>query len=74
MRDVITVVAVLVISFGVKVFSSWPPTAEADVPAVASASLNILQMHHDATGSRSAWARTHRLFAIVDTKSLPVQK
>ncbi len=48
MRDVIAVVAVLVISFGVKVFSSWwPPTAEADVPAVPSTSMNILQMHTD---------------------------
>jgi hypothetical protein len=47
MRDVITVVAVLVISFGTKVFSSWPPTAEADVPAVPTADMNVLQMHRD---------------------------
>ncbi len=71
---VVAVVAVLVISFGAKVFSSSPPVAEANTHAVRSASLNVLQMHRDATGCCRAWARTRPLFAIVDTKSLPVQK
>jgi hypothetical protein len=58
----IAVVAVLLISFGVKMFfSSSAPTAEANIHAVPSAipsaSVNVLQMHRD-----------------VDTKSLPVQK
>ena len=58
----IAVVAVLLISFGVKMFfSASAPTAEANIRAVPSAipsaSVNVLQMHHD-----------------VDTKSLPVQK
>ena len=58
----IAVVAVLVISFGVKMFfSSSAPTAEANIRAVPSAipsaSLNVLQMHRDVT-----------------TKSFPVQK
>ena len=61
-HHVIAVVAVLLISFGVKMFfSSSPPTAEANIHAVPSAilsaSVNVLQMHRD-----------------VDTKSLPVQK
>ena len=54
----IAVVAVLLISFGVKMFfSTSAPTAEANIRAVSSASVNVLQMHRD-----------------VDTKSLPVQK
>src|SRR5512143_4059765 len=58
-HHVIAVVAVLVISFGVKMFfSSSPPTAEANIHAIPpSASVNVLQMHRD-----------------VDTKSLPVHK
>jgi hypothetical protein len=39
----IAVVAALLISFGVKMFvSSSPPTAEADIQAVPSASMNDL--------------------------------
>ena len=57
-HHVIAVVAVLLISFGVKMFFlSSAPTAEANIRAVPSASVNVLQMHRD-----------------VDTKSLPVQK
>ena len=59
---VIAVAAVLLISFGTKMFfSSSASTAEAKIRAVPSAipsaSVNVLQMHRD-----------------VDTKSLPVQK
>ena len=57
-HHVIAVVAVLLISFGMKMFfSSSAPTAEANIRAVPSASVNVLQMQRD-----------------VDTKSLPVQK
>ena len=57
-HHVLAVVAVLLISFGVKMFfSSSPPTAEATIHAIPNASVNVLQMHRD-----------------VDTKSLPVQK
>ena len=57
-HHLIAVVAVLLISFGVKMFFlSSAPTAEANIRAVPSASVNVLQMHRD-----------------VDTKSLPVQK
>ena len=41
----IAVVAVMLIGFGVKLFFFPAPAAEADTPAVASASMNILQMH-----------------------------
>ena len=56
---VIAVVAILVISFGVKMFFLSAPTAEATNVhnAIPSASVNVLQMQRD-----------------VDTKSLPVQK
>ena len=54
----IAVVAVLLISFGVKLFFlSSAPTAEANIRAIPNASVNVLQMERD-----------------VDTKSLPVQK
>ena len=60
-HHVIAVVAVVLISFGVKMFFLSAPTAEANIHAVPSAipsaSVNVLQMHRD-----------------VDTKSLPVQK
>ncbi len=44
-HHVIAVVAILLISFGVKVFFFQAPTAEADVNA--STSMNVLQMHTD---------------------------
>ena len=44
-HHVIAVVAILLISFGVKMFFWSAPTAEADVRPVPSASMNILQMH-----------------------------
>jgi hypothetical protein len=60
-HHVIAVVAVLLISFGAKVFFfSSAPTAEASIGApnaLPGATLNVLQMHRD-----------------VDTKSLPVLK
>ena len=57
-HPVIAVVAVLLISFGVKLFFlSSAPTAEANIRAIPNASVNVLQMERD-----------------VDTKSLPVQK
>jgi hypothetical protein len=43
----IAVVAVILISFGVKIFFFSPPTAEADIHAVQSASMNVLQMTID---------------------------
>ena len=43
----IAVVAVILISFGVKIFFFSAPTAEADIHAVPSASMDILQMHID---------------------------
>jgi hypothetical protein len=43
----IAVVAVILISFGVKMFFFSPPTAEADIHAVQSASMNVLQMTID---------------------------
>jgi hypothetical protein len=61
-HHVIAVVAVLLISFGVKMFfSTSAPTAEANIRAVPSvipsSSMNVIQIHRD-----------------IDTKSLPVQK
>jgi hypothetical protein len=41
------VVAILVLSFGVKMFFLSAPTAEADIHAVPSASMNVLQMQID---------------------------
>jgi hypothetical protein len=46
-HHVIAVVAILVISFGVKMFFLSAPTAEADMRPVPSASMGILQMHRD---------------------------
>ncbi len=46
-HHVIAVVAILLISFGVKMFFWSAPTAEANIPAVPSTSMNILQMHTD---------------------------
>ncbi len=43
----IAVVAVILISFGVKMFFFSAPTAEANINAVSSASMNALQMHID---------------------------
>ncbi len=40
-------VAILLLSFGVKMFFLSAPTAEADIHAVPSASLNVLQMQID---------------------------
>jgi len=44
---VIAVVAVISIGFGVKLFFFSAPTTEADIHAVPSASMNVLQMHVD---------------------------
>jgi transposase-like protein len=41
----IAVVAVILIGFGVKLFFFSAPAAEADIHAIPSASMNILQMH-----------------------------
>jgi hypothetical protein len=46
-HHIIAVVAVILISFGVKIFFFSPPTAEADIHAVQSASMNVLQMTID---------------------------
>ena len=46
-HPVIAVVAILLISFGVKMFFLSAPTAQAEIPAVPSTSMNILQMHSD---------------------------
>jgi hypothetical protein len=43
----ITVVAVILIGFGVKVFFFPAPIAEADLHAVKNGSMNVLQMHID---------------------------
>ena len=44
---VIAIAAILIISFGVKMFFLSAPTAEATTHAVPSASVNVLQMHRD---------------------------
>jgi hypothetical protein len=44
---VATVIAILLISFGVKMFFLSAPTAEADIHSVPSASMNVLQMQID---------------------------
>jgi SpoU rRNA methylase family enzyme len=44
---VVAVAAVLVISFGVKMFFLSAPTAEANIHGVPSANMNVLQMHID---------------------------
>ena len=46
-HHVIAVVAILLISFGVKMFFLSAPTAEADMRPVPSASMNLLQMQSD---------------------------
>ena len=46
-HHVIAVVAVLLISFGVKMFFLSAPTAEATIHAIPNASVNVLQMHRD---------------------------
>jgi Bacterial regulatory helix-turn-helix protein, lysR family len=46
-HHVIAVVAVLVIGVGAKQFLFAPKAAEADINAVPSASMNVLQMHRD---------------------------
>ena len=43
----ITVVAVILIGFGVKLFFFSAPSAEADLHAVKNGSMNVLQMHID---------------------------
>jgi hypothetical protein len=43
----ITVVAVILIGFGVKLFFFSAPSAEADLHAVKNSSMNVLQMHID---------------------------
>ena len=47
-HHVITVVAILVIGLGAKQFLFSPKQANADINAVPSASVNVLQMHRDA--------------------------
>jgi hypothetical protein len=44
---VAVVIAILLISFGAKMFFLSAPTAEADIHAVPSASMNVLQMQMD---------------------------
>jgi hypothetical protein len=44
---VAAVIAILLISFGVKMFFLSAPTAEADIHSVPSASMNVLQMQID---------------------------
>ena len=44
---VITVVAVILTGFGVKLIFFSAPTAEADLDAVKNGSMNVLQMHID---------------------------
>ena len=46
-HPVIAIAAILIISFGVKMFFLSAPTAEATTHAVPSASVNVLQMHRD---------------------------
>jgi hypothetical protein len=46
-HHVISVVAVLVIVFGAKQYFFPPTEAEANLPAVPSASVKVLQMHRD---------------------------
>ena len=46
-HPVIAIAAMLIISFGVKMFFLSAPTAEADTRAVPRASMNILQMDVD---------------------------
>jgi hypothetical protein len=46
-HPVIAIVAILVISFGVKMFLLSAPTAEAVARPVPNSSMNILQMHTD---------------------------
>ena len=46
-HHVIAVIAVLIIGFGVKLFFFFAPVAEADIHAVPSASVNVIQMHSD---------------------------
>jgi len=41
-HQAIAVVAIMLVSFGVKMFFLSPPTAEADINAVASANMDIL--------------------------------
>jgi hypothetical protein len=43
----IALVAVVLIGFGVKVFFFSAPAAEADIHAVKTGSMNVLQMHID---------------------------
>ncbi len=46
-HHVAIVIAILLMFFGVKMFFFSPPIAEADVHAVPSASMNVLQMQID---------------------------
>jgi predicted acyltransferase len=46
-RHGIAVVAVILIGLGIKLLFFPAPAAEANTPAVASASMNVLQMHKD---------------------------
>jgi hypothetical protein len=47
LRYAITVVAVILIGFGVKLFFFSAPAAEADIFAVKNGSMNVLQLHID---------------------------
>ncbi len=46
-NHVAVVIAILLISFGVKMFFLSAPTAEADIHSVPTASMNVLQMQID---------------------------
>jgi len=46
-HHVIAVVAVLIVGLGAKQFLFPPKQANADIDAISSASVNILQMHSD---------------------------
>jgi len=46
-HPVIAIAAILIISFVVKMFFLSAPTAEANIHAIPSASVNVLQMHRD---------------------------
>ena len=66
-HNVIAVVAILLISFGVKMFFLSAPTAEADMRPVPSTGMNILQMHRDInTKSISVQKMNDKTFIFTD--------
>ena len=66
-HPVIAIAAILIISFGVKMFFLSAPTAEANTHAIPSASVNVLQMHRDVdTKSLPAQKMNDKTFIFTD--------